>query len=203
MILVKYTKTDGAEFVGHIDVIRHIGRTLTRAKIGVAYSKGFNPHRRINLSSPLPLGLKSVAEYCLIDTDEPIENFKEKFNEFSPRGIKCLSAVWVEKKVNVADLIDGALYRISGVEYFDTEKFLSVRERIITDKRGKEVNLPDRVKMLKFEGNDLIALLNFGRNNLRIDDFLKAINAENADAVKIESYIAGKPAGEVLPFGQE
>ncbi len=198
MILVKYKKTDGAEFVGHIDVIRHIGRTLTRAKIAVAYSQGFNPHRRVNLSSPLPLGLKSEGEYCVIDTDEPIESFKEKFNEFSPRGIKCVNAVWVEKKVNVADLIDGALYRIEGAKPFDTEEFLSVRERIITDKRGKQINLPDRIKMLKFEGNTLFALLNFGRNNLRIDDFLRAINAENADAVKIEGYIAGKPAGEAL-----
>ena len=201
MILIKYTKTDGAEFVGHIDVIRHIGRTLTRAKIGVAYSKGFNPHRRINLSSPLPLGLKSVSEYCVIDTDEPIENFKEKFNQFSPRGIKCEKAIWVGKKVNVADLIDGALYRISGTKPFDTEQFLSVKERVITDKRGKQINLPDRIKKLYYDGNDLIALLNFGRNNLRIDDFLKAINAERAEVVKIESYIGLNPASQVL-FGE-
>ncbi len=200
MILLKYTKTDGAEFVGHIDIIRHIGRTLTRAKIGVEYSQGFNPHRRINLSSPLPLGLKSEGEYCVIDTNEEISSFKEKFNAFSPRGIKCVDCKVIDKKVNVADLIDGALYKISGIEPFDTEEFLSVKERIITDKRGKQINIPDRVKMLKFEGNELIALLNFGRNNLRIDDFLKALNAENAEAVKIESYIGNKSAKEVL-FG--
>ena len=200
MILLKYTKTDGAEFIGHIDVIRHIGRTLTRAKIGVEYSQGFNPHKRINLSSPLPLGLKSEGEYCVIDTDEPIETFKERFNASSPRGIKCVECKVIDKKVNVADLIDGALYKIEGVKPFDTEQFLSVKERIITDKRGKQINIPDRIKMLKFENNSLIALLNFGRNNLRIDDFLKAINAEDADAVKIESYIANKSAKEVL-FG--
>ena len=198
MILLKYTKTDGAEFVGHVDLIRHIGRTLTRAKIGVAYSKGFNPHRRINLSSPLPLGLKSEGEYCLIDTDENVQDFKQKFNEFSPRGIKCLDCIFVEKKVNVADLIDGALYRISGVEKFDTQQFLSVKERIITDKRGKQINIPDRVKSLYFDGNELIALLNFGRNNLRIDDFLKSINAENAEAVKTESYIGTQSAYKIL-----
>jgi hypothetical protein len=61
--------------------------------------------------------------------------------------------------------------------------------------------LPDRIKKLYYDGNDLIALLNFGRNNLRIDDFLKAINAERAEVVKIESYIGLNPASQVL-FGE-
>ena len=72
---MKYTKTDGAEFISHIDTLRHIGRTLTRAKIDCTYSKGFNPHKNINLSSPLPLGLKSVSEYCVIDTTESEQTF--------------------------------------------------------------------------------------------------------------------------------
>jgi len=59
----------------------------------------------------------------------------------------------------------------------------------------------DRVKNLQLKENQLIALLNFGRNNLRIDDFLKAIKAEGAEVVKIESYIGANPASQVL-FGE-
>ena len=110
---MKYTKQEGAEFISHLDTLRHIGRTLTRAKIDCTFSKGFNPHKSINLSSPLPLGLKSNSEYCVIDTSEGAESFMKKFNEFSPRGIKCVKCKTIEKKVNVADLIDGAIYEIS------------------------------------------------------------------------------------------
>ena len=189
MILMKYTKTDGAEFISHIDTLRHIGRTLTRAKIDCTYSKGFNPHKNINLSSPLPLGLKSVSEYCVIDTTEHEQTFMQKFNDFSPRGIKCVACKEIDKKVNVADLIDGALYQIDLVNPFNLQEFLSKTEFVITDKRGKQFNLYDRVKNLQLKENQLIALLNFGRNNLRIDDFLSAIDNYGANVTKIAGYV--------------
>ncbi len=197
MILMKYTKTDGAEFISHIDTLRHIGRTLTRAKIDCTYSKGFNPHKNINLSSPLPLGLKSCSEYCVIDTTESEKTFMEKFNEFSPKGIKCLACKYIDKKVNVADLIDGALYKISGVTNFDINTFFAVKEKIMVDKKGKEYNLYDRIKSIKWEQNQLIALLNFGRNNLRIEDFLKGIDNANADVIKIAGFVLDKDFEEI------
>lgn len=189
MILMKYTKTDGAEFISHIDTLRHIGRTLTRAKIDCTFSKGFNPHKNINLSSPLPLGLKSISEYCVIDTTESQNTFMQKFNEFSPKGIKCIACKEIDKKVNVADLIDGALYEIQLVKDFNLQEFNSKTEMVIVDKRGKEFNLYDRVKSVSVVDNRLIALLNFGRNNLRVEDFLKAIDNLGAEVVKIASYV--------------
>lgn len=198
MILMKYTKQDGAEYISHIDTLRHIGRTLTRAKIDCSYSKGFNPHKNINLSSPLPLGLKSNSEYCVIDTTEPADSFMQKFNEFSPKGIKCIRAIYTEKKVNVADLIDGAEYQISGAEDFNEQAFMLCKEKIIEDKRGKQFNVYDRIKCLFKRDNQLIAHLNFGRNNFRIEDFLNAIGYSNAEVIKTAGLIGQDNADKVF-----
>ena len=87
MILFKYTKTDGAEFLSHLDILRHIGRTTRRAGIKVALSQGFNPHMLVYLSAPMGVGIQSLAEYCQIETDEEPTSFIEKFNKNAPRGL--------------------------------------------------------------------------------------------------------------------
>ena len=90
MICFKYTKTDGAEYLSHLDLLRHIDRTLKRACIDVKKSEGFHPHPRIFMNNPLGLGIKSVAEYCAVETDFD-GDFKEAFNANSPKGVKlCL-----------------------------------------------------------------------------------------------------------------
>ena len=58
MIAFKYTKTDGAEYISHLDMLRHIDRTLRRAGIEVEYSQGYHKHPRIFMGNPLALGVK-------------------------------------------------------------------------------------------------------------------------------------------------
>ncbi|MBQ7642830.1 MAG: DUF2344 domain-containing protein, partial [Clostridia bacterium] len=65
MILFRYTKTDGAEYISHLDLLRHLGRTFTRAGIKVGYSQGYHPHKLIYMSAPIGVGMKSLSEYCL------------------------------------------------------------------------------------------------------------------------------------------
>ena len=69
MIAFKYTKTDSAEFLSHLDLLRHVYRTLRRAQIPVAMSEGYHAHARIFLNNPLPVGVRSVMSVirCLND----------------------------------------------------------------------------------------------------------------------------------------
>ena len=64
MIVFKYTKKDGAEYLSHLDMLRHLNKILKRAGVPINYSKGFNPHMSIYMSSPIAVGLCSNAEYC-------------------------------------------------------------------------------------------------------------------------------------------
>ena len=115
MILIRYSKLKGAEFIPHLDTLRHLAKILRRAGVNVKYSNGFNPHILIFMSSPIALGLKSESEYCLIDTDDSAENFKETFNKYSLKGIRCEEVWQTEKKAKVASDITSPFTLNSGL----------------------------------------------------------------------------------------
>jgi radical SAM-linked protein len=182
MIAFKYTKTDGAEYLSHLDLLRHVDRTLRRAGIPIARSEGFNKHPRIFLNNPLGLGIKSVAEYAAIDT--PFEgNFKELFNAHSPKGVKCLDYEVVPSNPNFANTIDRCMYQITGIVPFDTQLILGEESIIITDTRGRQVDIRPRIYSIERNGDSICCVLGCGENNLRPDLFA--------------SYLKGRFGGDV------
>jgi radical SAM-linked protein len=191
MIAFKYTKTDGAEYLSHLDLLRHVDRTLRRAGIPVAQSEGFNKHPKIYLNNPLGLGIKSVAEYATIDT--PFTgNFKELFNAFSPAGIKCQDYKIVDKNQNYANCIDKCRYEVSGILPFDENIILNEESIIICDTRGRQVDIRPRIYLIERGENTLSFVLGCGENNLRPDlfcDYLQQKFGGKAEGlIKTQSY---------------
>ena len=90
MLVIRYSKRDGAEFISHLDTLRHLQKIFIRAKIPVKYSQGYNPHMLLYMSAPLGVGITSEAEYLVAETDYPAEEFIKAFNATAPSGIKCL-----------------------------------------------------------------------------------------------------------------
>lgn len=170
MILIKYSKKNGAEFIPHLDTLRHFTKTVRRMGIPMNYSQGFNPHVLVYLSSPIALGLKSESEYCLFDTPYEGDDFLELFNANSPKGLRCKEVYKVDKKVGVASDITSALYEINGVNTFDVNEVLNNVDFSVFDKRaGAEKPVRDRIKNLYFDGETLYAELKFGNVTLRPD----------------------------------
>ncbi len=189
MILIRYSKLKGAEFIPHLDTLRHLIKTVRRMQIPINYSQGFNPHMLLYMSSPIALGLKSESEYCLFDTSYDGNDFKELFNRNSPKGIKCEDAYFVESKINVASDITSAVYEISGVNFFDVQKVLKDDNFSVFDKRaGAERVVRDKIKALYFENDKLYAELLFGNVTLRpdylIEKLLKEFGGSHAFAIK-------------------
>lgn len=89
---LRLSKEGDARFVGHLDMMRLLERALRRARLPVAYSKGFNPHPRISLASALPLGVSSRAEYADVILDRPVRPgvFAERLNSVLPAGVRVL-----------------------------------------------------------------------------------------------------------------
>jgi len=59
---VRFSRGEEVKFISHLDIMRLWQRALLRAGISLAYSQGFNPHPRISLAAPLPLGVTSETE---------------------------------------------------------------------------------------------------------------------------------------------
>lgn len=174
MILFKFTKTGGAEFLAHLDILRHIGRTMRRAGVKVAFSQGFNPHMLVYMSAPMGIGIPSLAEYCQIETDESPETFIEKFNEFAPNGLTCVGAWTTQGKVGVASDIVKAEYEVKGINKFDEKELLSLEEFVITKKDGTPKNVRELIYSVEWEGDTLRAVIGFG-NGLRIEKFTEKL----------------------------
>ena len=207
MLVVRYSKSGGAEFISHLDTLRHLQKTVIRAGINVEYSQGFNPHMLIYMSSPIGAGLISYAEYFVILTDESAGSFREKFNANCPLGFCCEEAFYVYKNPNLAAVVDGAEYRLEGVpERVDVDGILSAEEFFVTDKKGERKNVRDKIKDLRFEGGSLYCKLDSGNSPLRADLFAAELEQRYSfvvgDIIKTESFIGWRNVKEAIKSAQ-
>lgn len=202
MLVIRYSKRDGAEFISHLDTLRHLQKIFIRAKIPVKYSQGYNPHMLLYMSAPLGVGITSEAEYLVAETDYPAEEFIKAFNATAPSGIKCLWAINCVKKPNLQALMDSAEYCLSGINAFDVQELLNKESIFAIDKRGEQKEIRDKILSLKFIDNRLIARLSFGNTTLRPDvlsqKLIELYGGEDVEILKTRCFIGEKTVEEWL-----
>jgi radical SAM-linked protein len=71
-IQITFREEDPVKYISHLDLIRAWERILRRAGMPVAYSQGFNPHPRITVAMPLPVGCTGEREIIDVLLDEPL-----------------------------------------------------------------------------------------------------------------------------------
>ena len=101
-------------YVSHLDQVRLFLRALSRSRLPIAYSQGFNPHPRLILALPLPLGVTADEEYGEIFFSEEIlpEQFLSALKVQMPAAIELTGAVVVDPGApSLASLVGAALYR--------------------------------------------------------------------------------------------
>ncbi len=75
--LVHYSRTGEICFLGHLEILQMIFRTLRRAAIATNYSQGFNPSPKISFGPALPVGTESLAEFFIMDLPAPLGEGQE------------------------------------------------------------------------------------------------------------------------------
>jgi radical SAM-linked protein len=68
---ITFAKTALMKYSGHLDLHKTWERTLRRARLPLAYSKGFNPQPKLQLASALPLGFTSACEVVDVWLESP------------------------------------------------------------------------------------------------------------------------------------
>jgi len=88
-IRIVFEKKQEMVYTGHLDLQRAWERTLRRAQLPLAYSKGFNPRPHINLASPLPLGFTGESEILDIWLEEQftISEIEDRISSSLPPGL--------------------------------------------------------------------------------------------------------------------
>lgn len=72
--IVHYSRTGDICFLGHLEILQIVFRTLRRAAVTTNYSQGFNPSPKISFGPALPVGTESLAEFFIMDLPTPLNN---------------------------------------------------------------------------------------------------------------------------------
>ena len=148
------------KFISHLDMTRFMSRLITKSKIPVWYTEGFNRHIYMNFAVPLSLGfegLYEILEIRIMDDNFTNDDCLAALNNVTVEGIEFMSVC--DQKQNMKD-IGFAEYKL----YFDNipeklEDFLN-SESILCEKKGKkgkikEIDLIPKIKKFSIENNVL------------------------------------------------
>jgi len=99
-IRAKFYKVGMLQYISHLDLVRTMTRTLTRAGIPAWYSQGFNPRLKMTFSLPLSIGTQSECEFFDIRLVEPMElsEIKRRINEGLTDEMQILDVYTSERK---------------------------------------------------------------------------------------------------------
>lgn len=198
MLVIKYKKEGRAKFISHLDMLKHMGKTLRRANVKVEFSKGFNPHELLYFSPACVCGSTSDCEYMTVATDMEKNEFLQKFNDVAIEGITGTAVYNVPKNPNLAAVCCEALYQLKAreseairvKEAFEMEVF-----QVTFVQKGEEKTQDVRDKMISYSyDNEVLNLrLSAGNTTLRTDRFLPAVGIETpAHRVELLANYQGK-----------
>lgn len=141
-VRLRFTKTGRLKYISHLDINRAMSRALSRAKIPLWYTEGFNPHPYMSFSLPLSLGVESVCESVdlRIVGDITNEEIKSRLNEVLPDDLKIVD-VYDDFRDNSEIVYSDYVFKL---EFQDNEKALEkintvlCADEIMALKKGKK-----------------------------------------------------------------
>lgn len=141
-VRLRFSKTDRCKYISHLDINRCMARALSRAKIPLWYTEGFNPHPYMSFSLPLSLGVESYCESVDIRLVDEISNkeIKDRLNDMLPDGIRIVD-VYDDFRDCSEIAFSDYVYKIEFKDNEDAfEKINNVLEspEILALKKGKE-----------------------------------------------------------------
>ncbi len=141
-----FEKKGRAKYLSQLDCMHTLTRAFTRAGFKLKYSQGFNPHPRLSVAHPLPVGVEGYAEMLDFDVDEELPaDALERLNARLPDGIKGLKLYTPDVPVKAYTFGDYQLEFIYDGGVPDGVAEVFERENIPVTKKSKsgmsEINL--------------------------------------------------------------
>ena len=89
-----YLKVGAARYLGHLDAARALIMAARRARLPLAFSKGFHPAPKVRFSDPIPLGMESLCESVAFTLTRMVDPgaIKKAMNAALPPGLRLRRA---------------------------------------------------------------------------------------------------------------
>ena len=98
---LKFKKVGSLQYISHLDLVRTMSKIITRAKLPLWYTEGFNPKPKMIFAAPLSIGTESVCEFLdirLVD-DIPTDEVKARLNANMTDEMQVIEAYYTEEKL--------------------------------------------------------------------------------------------------------
>ena len=159
-VRIFYKKTGRLKFVSHLDMNRFMSRLITRSKIPVWYTEGFNQHVYMNFAVPLSLGfegLYEILEIRLVDDSFSCEDCLKALKAVAPEDISFFAVK--EAGLNMKE-IGFALFELKFEQLPSLLAEFLNRDSIICEKKGKkgkvkEVDIIPKIRSFEISENTL------------------------------------------------
>lgn len=201
---ISYAKTGPARVFGHLELANIMFRAFRRAKIPVAFSAGFHPKPKISFDDPLPLGMESLHENCVVSVRPAFSTrqMMDRLNQALPEGLTVNR--WEILSLKNEAVVRGSIrYRIQlqtgGIERSRLEDFLARETFVIkrVNRKGitAQIDYKAHVEHLELDGDDhLVLTIRSGhQQTLRPAEILAAIFDLSEAAIKTARVVKLAP----------
>ena len=117
VVRLRFARSEPAIWLAHLDLMRPFERSIRRAGLPVAYSKGFNPRPHLAFALPIGTGLATRDDYVDVYLEEMVEaaDLMARLNRSLPSGLSILAARPISGTgPSLMSLICAADYRLEG-----------------------------------------------------------------------------------------
>ena len=179
-VRIRFSKKGRLRYISHLDLCRTMVTAMTRAKIPMWYTEGFNPHPKLVFTQPLPLFAESECEYLDIKIVEPMSHAEIRDRMRAAFTPELYTEIVYTPSTKFTD-IAYATYRITAEGY--DKALLKGEGELMAEKKGKDgkVKTWDIRPMIKeavLKKGVLYATLNASADSyLNPEVFCKAIGA--------------------------
>ncbi len=180
-------------YISHLDMMRLLLRALRRSGLPIAYSQGYNPHPRLTLALPLPLGVTASEEYGEVFFSEPVgpEIFLEKLRRQLPPALELTGAFIRKPELPpLAAEVNAALYRVFIETYINQGIFFQELNSALKSLLNKEEILMERKNKKK----------KVTYKNVRPYIFKANLKEEEKNTLELSLLLKAGSSGGVSPF---
>lgn len=113
---ITFQKTGSLRYASILDLQKIWERVLRRANLPVQMTQGFNPHAKIQIAHPLPVGFSGRNEIVdiFLDKEISIENISVQLRHALPEGLNIITlAIAPEKSQSLAGLFTRAEFHVT------------------------------------------------------------------------------------------
>lgn len=162
-VLVRFSKTDMARYISHLDLLRLMQRVLRRVGVPLSYTQGFHPHPKMAFASALGVGIESCSEYMDLILERQVDGKQtmDDLNRVLPAHIRVLGIREIDPALKgLMGMVTAASYLLT-LPVADGELKKRCREIMKADtcirtiqKKGKEQDVDIRAGLYRLMVRD-------------------------------------------------